>query len=153
MIYLGFRHNLIWIFFDRVNSHWPGSVLKDWHGIMLCSDQTCHNIFAQLDDIQSQGIMITSGNCVRRKYWTCVRKSISVDINVADDRGGEFRLFTRQHYDVISESLWSIYCGEITEKSLNFVFIPMWFSVILNRITCVSRCNEKCITPQSNSCE
>ena len=39
----------------------------------------------------------------------------------------EFRLLSRQHYDVVIVlSFWFIYCHQTTEKSLWFGFIPMW---------------------------
>lgn len=52
----------------------------------------------------------------------------------------EFRLFTRWHYEVlISASSWSFNCIQITEKSLCFGFILMWFSVIFIFAMLISR--------------
>lgn len=52
----------------------------------------------------------------------------------------EFRLFTRWHYEVlISASSWSFNCIRITEKSLRFGFILMWFSVIFIFAMLISR--------------
>lgn len=50
----------------------------------------------------------------------------------------EFRLFTRQLYDVVpSASFWSIYHSQITEKS-HFGFMLKWFGVIFIHVTWVS---------------